>query len=222
MINYTLYTSTWYCAIFTGPKFWHTSKIIRAITETNYFKLEHLRNPCHSEPSTSGNRASPLVVPSDSDSDEIRPRKSLSLRRKRPQYIAPELSDSDTPSQLPSSNKYVATTDVHSLLVDIKENVTKFRVEMEQQMKLMQVKDQITLAAVFTCIICKEVSLEEKAPLMPTCCRNIVCCRDCLNQWLSSSSQCPHCRQGITIDQCVAQPILRPLFALLDQGTSED
>ena len=110
------------------------------------------------------------------------------------------------------------TTDVLSVLFDVRDKMSEFRSEMEHQIKELNLKEQVSLAigGLFTCIICKEVSLEDKLPMMPTCYRNIVCCRSCLSQWLSTSNLCPHCRQVISMDDCMPQPPLRPLFELID------
>ena len=194
-----------------GSKFWHTSKIIRAISETEYLKLQRLRHP--SDQASSGNRGSPViqVLASDSDSDDVR----TARQRKRPRTAVPcppELSDSDSASQLLSA-KYQATFDVRSLLLDIKDNVFKFRKDMKE----LRNKEQTVLSSMFTCIICQQVSHRGKIPLIPKCCSNIVCCQHCLSEWLSASTQCPHCRQTLTIADCTPQPILRPLFDLLDK-----
>ena len=113
--------------------------------------------------------------------------------------------------------EHQATTDVLSVLFNVRDKMSEFRSEMEQ-IKELNLKEQVSLAIgrLFTCTICKEVSLEDKLPVMPTCCRNIVCCHSCLSQWLSTSNLCPHCHQVISMDDCVPQPPLRPLFKLID------
>ena len=45
----------------------------------------------------------------------------------------------------------------------------------------------------------------------------VICCFDCIQQWISSSPVCPHCRSPITIDACLVQPPFKPIFELIEE-----
>ena len=90
---------------------------------------------------------------------------------------------------------------------DIKEIITKSKYPQAAE----------TLKEIFTCLICKQITEESSRPLVPPCCGSIVCCHDCLRQWLSNSPVCPHCRSTLVIEDCQPQPILRPMFNILKE-----
>ena len=54
--------------------------------------------------------------------------------------------------------EHQATTDVLSVLFDVRDKISEFRSEMEHQIKELNLKEQVSLAigGPLTCIICKE------------------------------------------------------------------
>lgn len=68
------------------------------------------------------------------------------------------------------------------------------------------------LKEIFTCLICKELIREDSRPVMLPCCRNAICCYECINTWLITSPICPHCRETVDIESCLPQPLIRPML----------
>eukprot|EP01062_Namystynia_karyoxenos_P006169 TRINITY_DN12158_c0_g1_i1.p1 TRINITY_DN12158_c0_g1~~TRINITY_DN12158_c0_g1_i1.p1 ORF type:complete len:1710 (+),score=306.62 TRINITY_DN12158_c0_g1_i1:119-5131(+) len=67
---------------------------------------------------------------------------------------------------------------------------------------------------VFRCLICYEVA---QAPRQcPSCGR--LCCLDCIRRWLESKSNCPHCRNALTMGRLVRARWLDDTRALLHQA----
>ena len=206
--------------LIAGSKFWHTSKIIRAISEADYDKLERHRNG-----KAGGSSIVNLI--SDSSSEEyysfgVPPKR----KRKKMIFVPPPRdgspSDSDNSQSTPSPplSKYRATVDVEKVLMDVKQKLFKSSNEMppdEVRSAQKQIRD--TVCAIFTCIICKEVTTEDKVPIMPTCCNSTFCCTSCLEQWLSNAGCCPHCRHPLTMSSCHSQPLIKPLFDFLGEHT---
>ena len=184
-----------------GARFWKTNKIIRALPESDYIKLERIRSEGASRLSK---RYSPLIhVVSDSDSEGDALRSAIKASRRKHRYVPtpPSFSDSDVEPK----SKYRATVDVRKLLLEIKD-----RIPPKEEADL-----KATISEIFSCIICKEKFTELSDPVMPPCCRNILACYACIAQWLETSDTCPHCREDIELVNCVKQPILRPIFEML-------
>ena len=55
---------------------------------------------------------------------------------------------------------------------------------------------------------------------MLPCCRNALCCRVCLSRWLADSSVCPHCREEVQLENCLPQPLIRPIIDMLRDWSS--
>jgi hypothetical protein len=190
-----------------GAKFWKGSKIIKAISEGDYFKKERIRNV--DTAGTSGiSRNSPLTLPSDSDSESGF---TLSRNRKRQFHVPtpPELSDSSDSSQ-PRSKPDIK---IAKLFMELKEDIQSIKSKIHKQEKNMNYLD--TLKEMFTCLICKEIISENSRPVVLPCCRNAVCCYSCVCRWLEDSPVCPHCRESLNIENCLSQPLLRPIFDML-------
>ena len=198
-----------------GSKFWRGSKIVRAITEVDFLKRERLRGGGDAgigssgiQTSLYGTRSSPLTVVSDSDSDSLFV--PLMRRRKRPHVPpAPELSDSD--SSQPRTKLHCPDLKVAKMFMEIKEDVQaiKSKLSKSENKFLVMIRD------IFTCLIFKEVMTETSGTVMLPCCRNALCCRDCLSRWLADSSICPHCREEVQLENCLPQPLIRPIIDML-------
>ena len=59
------------------------------------------------------------------------------------------------------------------------------------------------LITAFACLICKEVVSPEREPLVPPCCRAAVMYRECIMNWIDNQQTCPHCREGLTLENCL-------------------
>ena len=138
---------------------------------------------------------------SDSSSEEYFSFSGAPKRKRRKKYLVPTPpgatpSDSDespsTPSPPPS--KYHATVDVEKVLLDIKDELFRSKNEVPVPQKSRSV-----VSAIFTCIICEEVTTETKSPVMPTCCSSTIRCKACLES------------------SCLSQPLIKPLFDLLQE-----
>ena len=209
-----------------GSKFWHTNKIIRAISEVDYKKLEMLRNgearPSEPGPSRSGEPGPSTSVVhvnlvSDSSSEDLHQLFGKGKKKRKRKYFVPpppNATDSEefstTSSISPPPSKFRATVDVKNLLLEIKDDL-----KSKGKKTAGSLLKKTTIADIFTCIICKELAVEEKNPIMPSCCSSLLCCKQCLEQWLDTSGGCPHCRRPITMDDCVVQPLIKPLFELV-------
>lgn len=153
-------------------------------------------------------RNSPLMLLSDSDSDSggfVLPR-----NRKRQFHVPtpPELSDSDSSEPHSKPDLKVA-----KLFMELKEDMQSIKTNIQKQERNKNYLG--TLKEIFTCLICKEVTTENSRPTVLPCCRNAVCCHSCVSRWLEDTPVCPHCRETLTIDRCLSQPLLRPMFNLL-------
>ena len=174
-------------------KFWRSSKIIKAVSESDYSNLHRIRGGrSFGDP---GPSRAPTILLSDSDSDgPVRPL----VRKRKFKYI--DESDSDSG---PSKVKVQKTV---SLLEDIQGGVKKINEVLS---------DQKSLKDLFTCLVCKQVTLEESKPTIPPCCRSVVVCESCIQQWLETNPIRPHCRSPLSFDNCMPQPLLIPMFELL-------
>lgn len=198
--------------LIVGAKFWHTSKIIKALSLSDYSKLERYRSGEGPSSSSKRNTSSPVLL-SDSDSSQGSLIRSFLRKRKRHHVpTPPELSDTESLQNFPRK-EFRATTDVKKVLDEIKGDLDKWRNEC--QMKKI---NQSGLENVFTCLICQEVATIDKETVMPTCCRSVLYCKECIAQWLQSSAFCPHCREELSIELCQPQPQLKPLFELIQNN----
>ena len=199
-----------------GSRFWRTTKIIRALSEANYNKLLRQRDqPGPSYIATSTSAAKPLTIPSDSDSEELRP---LVRKRKRPLAAYDSSTESDSslpPTKVRCSTSHTATlkilSEIKSILGDYHSEVVHLRLEKEIDTK------KSCVYAIFSCLICKDVVVEQSVAVVPPCCRAAVVCLECMERWLETQPTCPHCREPLVIDDCVKMPVLRPLFDFLAQ-----
>ena len=182
-------------SLHAGSKFWHTSKIIQAISEVDYNKLERHKN---GEPGPSTSVVNLVSESSSEDFHKLFTVNKKKLKRKRKVSPPPDTSQTDsdlsTTAPTPPPSKFRATVDVRQLLLD---DLIKS--------KCPGTKKSI-LCEIFTCIICKELVVDDKVPVMPSCCSSMLSCKQCLEQWLEAAGVCPHCRQPISIDDCISQP----------------
>ena len=206
---------TSYVALITGSRFWRTTKIIRALSEANYNRLQRQLRDRPGPSHMAGSSLKPFTVPSDSDSEELKP---LARKRKRPfpTYDSSTESDSSLPhtkvcsTDMPTPTMKILS-EIKCLLGDYHTEVVHLRLEREIDTK------KSSVYMMLSCLICKEIAAEESVPVVPPCCRAAVVCQECMDRWLDTQPTCPHCREPLLIDNCVKFPILRPLFDFLAQ-----
>ena len=89
--------------------------------------------------------------------------------------------------------------------------------EMLKNQALMGIRP---ITGIFSCIICKSTITTTSNLVVAPCCQTALACRDCLEEWLSSTDNhtCPNCREPIDIEQCSPMPVIRPLIAALANG----
>ena len=205
-------------------KFWKTGKIVKAISAADYQKLQKSRGrndpglsnigPSNPGPSSSGLSKPPTLIVSDSDSDgQIIPL----VRKRKKIFHIPSPSGSDSDFSPAPHDRTRAGTSMEKMLKDVVNIVQDVKTRMEKAVPDPQ--ERVTLIKeIFTCLICKQVSSESSRPVVPPCCKSIVCCYDCISQWILSSPICPHCRSPITIDECESQPVIKPIFNIITEG----
>lgn len=191
----------------TGSQFWRTTKVIRALTESDYSRLIGKRSD---QPGPSK-----LVTVSDSDSDEVKPL----IRHKKRRYDSSD-SDSSLPDVKLSS---VGDSSTMKLLSEIKVTLETYHREMVNMRLEKEVESsRSSIFMIFSCIICKDIVSAEASPVVPPCCQAAIICRACLERWLQSQQSCPHCREEISnIEICTPLPVLRPLYNLLSTSNQE-
>ena len=190
-------------SIFAGSKFWKTGKIIKAINEEDYQKLESKRNGHKQQTSSKITRPLNLTVEiSSSDSDDSTSLRPLARFRKRAEQQA-------EPSNLLTELSVVHNkcNDMESLLVSIKDDV-------QQLMPPVPKRQKNELQEMFICIICKANPMEQD-PVIPQCCCGFVVCKGCIEEWLLGNPSCPQCREEISLDLCLPIPPFRPLAAAM-------
>ena len=64
------------------------------------------------------------------------------------------------------------------------------------------------------CLICKGLLADECSVL--ACCRTLGCCQVCLDEWITHSPTCPHCRSNLESDDvCQKVPQMSSIIATL-------
>ena len=197
-------------------KFWKTGKIVKAISETDYQKFQRSRGRNDPGPSNAGpsNARPPTVVVSDSDSDgSIIPL----VRKRKKMFHIPSPPGSDSDFSPTARDHALTSTSMERMLKDVVSMVQDARDKVAKAVPDPKDKAMLLLKEIFTCLICKQISSESSRPVVPPCCRSIICCYNCINQWISTSPICPHCRSPITIDECESQPVIRPIFNVINE-----
>ena len=198
--------------LIVGMKFWKTGKIVKAISEKDYQKLQKSRGRSTDQPAPS--RSLPVIV-SDSDSDGA----LVPLVRKKRKIFhvpTPPGSDSDSSQSLPNS----AQTSIERMCKEISSMIQDMKKQLDNSIS-SECGEHTLLKEIFTCLICKQISVESSRPVVPQCCNSVVCCYDCINQWICSSPVCPHRRSPITIDDCLPQPTIKPIFNIIGDAAKE-
>lgn len=188
-----------------SAKFWKSPKIIKAVKEEEYRKLEHKRNGG----STSSKRTI-IVESSSSDSDGGFPL----LHRKRSHF-----EDTAVGGNIIGQLSVVRDkcSDLESMIMSVKHVVDG----LQPAKYLKSDTSGKFVRQLFTCIICKDNSLN-RDPVVPQCCSGVVACKTCLQDWIGHSSTCPQCREQISLDICLPVPPFRPLSALMESKSEDD
>lgn len=141
-------------------KFWKTGKIVKAISESDYQKLQRSRGRGADQPGPS--RSLPLIV---SDSDSERPLFPL-VRKKRKIFHVPTPPglDSDS-SQCPPN---CAHTSIETTFKEVVSMIQDMKKQLDNSMHVEHGEDAL-LKEIFTCLICKQISVESARPGVPPC-----------------------------------------------------
>ena len=91
----------------------------------------------------------------------------------------------------------------------------------EKERRLKHSVQHLThLRQIFECLVCKSAA---KLPAIVLPCRRIVFgCATCIEQWLSTSTQYPHCRGSPSMDECSKLPFIRSLENALHESSGTD
>ena len=101
------------------------------------------------------------------------------------------------------------------------ENKELRELSVEKDKLVKNSKEQFhQLRQCFECLVCNSTT---KFPAMVSpCCRIVLGCETCIEQWLVTSPQCPHCRVGMTIDECSKLPFIRNLEEALHDSSGTE
>lgn len=177
------YTWKCTCEFFTGSKYWKTNKTVRAMSQNLYkkFRGAEMEQP-----------QSELAGPSTNVSLESG---NLTLRTLSPVQISD--SESDTIVTVTKKRKYVPTPpfeldssdETKSLSIGkLDEIIVKLDKVIEKHEGTVPRPPFRQLIDIFTCLICAEPITDSSEPLVPPCCRNVMYCHDCLDQWLINNT----------------------------------
>ena len=91
----------------------------------------------------------------------------------------------------------------------------------EKEKHLKAVQSRLTeVRQCFECLICKTQATFPA--IVSPCCTIVIGCEGCVTQWLSTSSQCPHCRNTIALQECSKIPFIRNLADALGESSPSD
>ena len=141
-----------------GMKFWKTGKIIKVISESDYQKLQKSRGRSTDQQGPS--RSLPVIV-SDSYSDG--PLIPL-VRKKRKIFHVPTPPGSDTDSSQSLPNR--AHTSIKVMFKEVAGMVQDIKKQLDNSMHVERGENAL-LKEIFTCLICKEISMESARPVVP-------------------------------------------------------
>lgn len=150
-------------------------------------------------------RNSPIHIPSDSESESGS--KPL-IHRKRRCYMYDSSTESEN-SIPPMKHDAIQSKEAGKILKDIKYAVDKYHEEAKRFRLWRELDEQKSaLIFAFACLICKDVVSTDSTPVVPPCCRAAVMCmcKECLISWLEYQPSCPHCREPMSIDECLPMP----------------
>ena len=150
-----------------GMKFWKTGKLVKAISESDFHRLQRSKGRGKDAGPSKLNRSPVTITDSDSDVPSGIP---IAKKKRKIYHIPhpPELSDSDS-SPAPSVG-YAAGkmkkmfVDVVGMIENINERLNTVSPEQSNKMLLKEL---------FTCLICKQMTSEVSRPVVPPCCK---CC----------------------------------------------
>ena len=161
-----------------GPKFRKTSKWIRAVKLSDYRK----HNPAAFQGSTSDSDFEP---PPRKQSKILKSIKERDLIEERLQKLEQELSISNENSEL-------------------KMKVAEMR-EKDKKLKEAEARYD-SVKQCFQCLVCKETAIFPA--VVSTCCNIVLGCKSHVQEWLETTSQCPHCREPMETANCTVIPFI--------------
>lgn len=90
---------------------------------------------------------------------------------------------------------------------ELKMKVAETR-EKDKKLKEAEVRYD-SVKQCFQCLVCKETATFPAVVL--TCCNIVLGCKSHVQEWLETTSQCPHCREPMEMANCTVIPFLRQL-----------
>ena len=162
-----------------GPKFWRTSKTIKAVSEDDYNDLE-LGWSSGTARARRLKATTYIHISSGSDSDSGLP---LTRTYRKPNAQSPLIQTMQRSTE----------QQIQAIVCKIESNTEILRTI---EGRVLALSPPATDHEILSCIIYKESPTE---PLVPKCCNNILVCKVCMQEWLLHSHTCPHCR-GVSYD----------------------
>ena len=150
----------------------------------------------------------------------IRAVKKTEYQRKRPMTFSSEDDDSDFECPPPKrTRKSQLEERLQKIEAQLNENVQCETVVTEAKEREKSTQLQYNeLRQCFVCLICKDTV--DFPALVSPCCKITLGCEECIQQWLESSPQCPHCRKTLLLEDCMSLPIIRSLKSVLTASES--
>ena len=147
-------------------KFWKTGKIVKAISEADYHKLQRSRGRSDPGPTTAGpsnpGPSKPPIVVSDSDSDGP----LIPLGRKRKKFFLLKVHQGPIRIFSPAHrDPTCASTSMERLLRNVVSIVEDVKTKVDKAVPNPNDKAVSILKEIFTCLVCKQVSSESSAQL---------------------------------------------------------
>ena len=151
----------------------------------------------------------------------VRAVKKVEFRRGKAPYLLDTSSDSDFDIQQPAKCKKSLTMEERLTKLEEQMIENSFKQQAEKTKILRKSSKHLNeIRQCFECLICK--SIANFPALVSPCCSILLGCVACVEPWLTSSQQCPHCRDALTMQQCSQVPFIRNLSHALNEGSSED
>ena len=136
-------------------------------------------------------------------------------------------SSSDSDFELPPTKRQrVVEASVEQQLQKLEGEILRENADLrgtfsKKEKQLKAVQNRLTeVRQCFECLVCK-AQVTFPAIVSP-CCNIVIGCESCIAQWLENSSQCPHCRNAITLQDCSKLPFIRNLTGALGESSASD
>ncbi|KAM3620374.1 uncharacterized protein V6R79_022236 [Siganus canaliculatus] len=85
---------------------------------------------------------------------------------------------------------FMAAEELPAVTETLRELVTYARSNKMATVALTE-KDVTSVEATFKCVICRDPT---RNPIVDPCCRSLISCRECIDEWAANEPSCPRCR----------------------------